>query len=151
MFIISMFVCLVWCCTSQSTVMEMPGAVNSPNHSLFLGKLTKRLTSTSCTYFRFNLATRSKSVWSGNTTITHCRPTHGTERKSHRTFALIRHPKHYKSKATSSLFLTKMIAKLDKTQSNAYQKRQTSNPCKKWRYIKQKINNNRTALEQTAA
>ena len=56
------------------------------------------------------------------------------------------------SKATSSLFLIKMIAKLERTQSNAYQnKDQTQNPYTQWEVKKQRINNNRTtSLEQTA-
>ena len=33
-----------------------------------------------------NSAIKSKWVWSANPTITHCRPTHGTVRKSHITF-----------------------------------------------------------------
>ena len=45
-----------------------------------------------------------------NTTITHWRPNHGTKRKSHRTL-VTRHQEDNKSKATSSLFLVKMIAK----------------------------------------
>ena len=36
-------------------------------------------------------------------------------------FTVTRHPKNNKNKATSSLFLVKMIAKLERTQSNAYQ------------------------------
>ena len=38
-----------------------------------------------------------------NTTITHCRPTHGPVRKRHKTFTVTRHPKDNNSKATSSL------------------------------------------------
>ena len=34
---------------------------------------------------------KGKWVWSGNTTITHCRSTNGTVRKSHRTLTLTRH------------------------------------------------------------
>ena len=54
-------------------------------------------------------------------------------RKSHRTFTVTRHPKDNKSKATSSLLLFKMIAKLEGTEGNAYQKqRQTQNLHKRW-------------------
>ena len=56
-------------------------------------------------------------------TITQHRPTQGTMRKSHRTFTVTRHPKDNKSKTASSLFLFKMIAKLERTQSNAQQNR----------------------------
>ena len=35
---------------------------------------------------------KCKWVWSGNTIIIHHRPTHGTVRKSHRTFTVARHP-----------------------------------------------------------
>ena len=62
---------------------------------------------------------KSKWVWSGNTTITHCIPTHGTASKSHKTFIVTIHPQDNNSKATSFLFLFKMIAKLVLTQSNA--------------------------------
>ena len=54
-------------------------------------------------------------------------------RKSHRTFTVTRHQKDNKSKATSALFLVKIIAKLERTQSNAYQKkRPTQNPRRQW-------------------
>ena len=45
----------------------------------------------------------------------HCRPTHGTVKKSQRAFTATRHLKENTciSKATSSLFLVKMIAKLE--------------------------------------
>ena len=49
-------------------------------------------------------------------TIKHCRPTHGTVRKSHRTLRETRHQE------TNSPFLAKMITKLEMIQSNAYQK-----------------------------
>ena len=64
---------------------------------------------------------KSKRVWSGNTTISHCRPAHSTVRKSHRSLAVTRHKEDNESKATSSLFHVKMIAKLEMTQSNSYQ------------------------------
>ena len=55
----------------------------------------------------------------GNTTITHCRPTHSTMRKSNKTFTVTRHLKDNNSKATScSLLFVKMIAKLEVTQGN---------------------------------
>ena len=54
---------------------------------------------------------------SRNITITNCRQTHGTVRKSHIT--ITRHQEDKQSKATSSLFPIKMIAKLEWTQSNA--------------------------------
>ena len=45
----------------------------------------------------------SKWVWSGNTTVTNCRQTHGTARKSHAT--ITRHQEDKLSRATSSLAL----------------------------------------------
>ena len=53
--------------------------------------------------------------------MTHCRPTNDTVRKSQKTFTITIHPSDIRSKATSSLFLFKMIAKLERTQSNAQQ------------------------------
>ena len=71
----------------------------------------------------------SKWIWLGNTTITHCRPTHVTVRKSHRTLTETRHHEDNQSKAISSFFLVNIIAKLERTQSDAYQnKAQTTNP-----------------------
>ena len=58
---------------------------------------------------------------SGNTTITYCRPTHGTMRKSPRTPTVTRHQEDISSNATSSLFLVTMIAKLERPLSNAKQ------------------------------
>ena len=43
------------------------------------------------------LVWKSKWVWSDNTTITNCRPNHGTGRQSHRAFTVTRHPKDNKS------------------------------------------------------
>ena len=71
----------------------------------------------------------SKWVWSGNTAITHCRPTHGTVRKSQRTLTAKIHQEDKTSKATSSFFLVKMIAKLERTLSNALQKQNVPNEC----------------------
>ena len=45
----------------------------------------------------------------------HCRPTHGTVRKSHRTFIVTIHLQDNISKATSFVFLFKMIGKLEWT------------------------------------
>ena len=42
-------------------------------------------------------------------------------RKGHRAFTVTRHPKVNKSQAINSLLFVKMIAKLEKTPSNAYQ------------------------------
>ena len=62
-----------------------------------------------------------------NTTITHCRPTHGTVRKSY--IKITRHQEDKQSKATSSLFPIKMIAKLEKAHGNVQQDmEQTQNP-----------------------
>ena len=61
----------------------------------------------------------SKWVWSGNTTITNCRQPCGTARKSRST--ITRHQEDKLSKATSSLFPIKMIAILERTQSNVKQ------------------------------
>ena len=55
----------------------------------------------------------SKWIWSGNTTITNCRQTHGTARKRHTTIS--RHQEDKLSKATSSLFPILIIAKLELT------------------------------------
>ena len=83
------------------------------------------------------------------------RPTNGTVKKSHGTFTVTRHSKENESKATSSLFLAKMIAKLKRTLSNAHQNKDphrtpTSNG--RYMYIKRYINNIRaTTLEQTVA
>ena len=55
----------------------------------------------------------SKWVWYGNTTITNCRQPRGTARKSRST--ITRHQKDKLSKATSSVFLIKMIAILEWT------------------------------------
>ena len=41
--------------------------------------------------------------------------------KSHKTFTVTRHPKDNKSKSITSLFLVKIIAKLERTQRNEYQ------------------------------
>ena len=142
------------------------------------------------------MSLKSKWVWSGNTTITHCRPTHGTMSASHRTFIAARQPKENKnkvskgtkirnqynqvphltqdtngkvtnsqldttnesqkvshfpagdhkahinrhslrhSKAASSLFRVKLIAKLGRTQSNAYlSEDKDRTPTNNWRYI----------------
>ena len=65
------------------------------------------------------------------TTITHCRPTHGTVRKSQRTITVTRHQEDNYSKATSSFFPTKTTAKLERTLRTAQQtKDQTQNPHK---------------------
>ena len=68
--------------------------------------------------------------------------------KSHRTISITRHQEVNQSKATSFLFPIKMIAKLERTQSDAQQnKERTQNPT-----MGVTINNNRsTALERTAA
>ena len=59
-----------------------------------------------------------KWVWSGKTTITQCSPTHGTVRKNHRTFIVTINLSGNNSKTTIFLFLFKMIANLEWTQSN---------------------------------
>ena len=51
-----------------------------------INKQTKKQNTTAMPYLQ-----KSKWVWSGNTTITHCRPTHGTMRKCHRTLTVTRH------------------------------------------------------------
>ena len=43
-----------------------------------------------------------KQVWLGNTTITHCRPTHDTVSKSNRTIKVSRHQECKQSEVTSS-------------------------------------------------
>ena len=61
----------------------------------------------------------SKWVWSGNTTITNRRQPCGTARKRRST--ITRHQEDKLSKATSSPFPIKMIAILERTQSNVQQ------------------------------
>ena len=53
-------------------------------------------------------------AWSGYITITQCRPTRDNVRKSHRTLTVTRHQEDNLSKATRSLFLFKMISKLER-------------------------------------
>ena len=65
------------------------------------------------------LINNSRRVWSGNTTITNWRQTHGTARKSHTT--ITRHQEDKLCKPASSLFPMKMIAKLEGTKSNVQQ------------------------------
>ena len=87
------------------------------------------------------------------TTITHCRPTHCTVRKSQRTMMVTRHQedKVYRI-AISFLFPIKMIAKLERTQSTAQQNmEQMQNPTMGATIHSDRINNNRTILEWTAA
>ena len=87
----------------------------------------------------------------GNTTITNCRQTHGTVRKSHTTTS--RHQEAKLSKATSSLFPIKMTAKLEWTQSNA-QQRQTPTmgvTINNKSTTTEPQNHRTTALERTAA
>ena len=48
---------------------------------------------------------KSKWVWSGNTTITNCRPNHGTVRKSYWTSTVTRHPKRHQALSSSSRWL----------------------------------------------
>ena len=79
------------------------------------------------------------------TTITHCKPTHGTVRKGHGTITITRHQKDRQSKASNSLFPIKMIAKLEKTQSNAQQKMEQTPKPHIGGNTKQWINDNRTA------
>ena len=50
------------------------------------------------------------------------RPTHGTLMKSLRLFTVTIHPKDKKSISTNSLYLIKIIAKLERAYSNAYHK-----------------------------
>ena len=68
---------------------------------------------------KFAFIINSKWVWSGNTTITNRRQPCGTARKSRQT--ITRHQEDKLSKATSSLFPIKMIAILERTQSNVQQ------------------------------
>ena len=81
-----------------------------------------------------------------NTTITHCR-----KAKSHRTITITRHQEDKQSNAISSLSLSlslslsffpiKMIAKLERTQSNAQQNMEQQTMSNN----KQRIKNNRNA------
>ena len=93
-------------------------------------------------YSRFCLCwcfmSKCNRVWSGSITITIYRSTFGTVRKSHRTFTVTRHLKDNKSKAISSLFFVNMIAKPERTQSNAYQnENEHRTPRSQGRYINQ--------------
>ena len=73
-----------------------------------------------------------------NTTITNCRQTRGTARKSHT--AITRHQEDKLNKATRCLFPIKLIAKLEWTYSNAQQNiEQLQNPT-----IGETINNEST-------
>ena len=67
----------------------------------------------------FNGSLHKKVIMIRNTTITNRRQPHGTVRKSRST--ITRHQEDKSSKATSSLFPIKMIAKLEWTQSNTQQ------------------------------
>ena len=62
-----------------------------------------------------SLNQKSKRVWQGNTAITHNRPTHGTVRKRKRTITATWHSGDNKSKATSTLFPSGMIAEIERT------------------------------------
>ena len=62
-----------------------------------------------------------KWVWSGNTTSTHCRPTHSSVRESHRTLTDTRQQKDKQNRAFNSLFSINMNAKLKRTQCFAQQ------------------------------
>ena len=76
----------------------------------------------------------------GNTTITYCRLTYSTVRKSHRTLT-----GRQVSKSTSSLFLDKMVAKLDTKKCITKQR-----PTQKHRNP-HKQNNKLTTTERTSA
>ena len=105
-------------------------------------------------YISVGACENSKWVWSGNTTITHCRPTHGTVRKSHTTLTVTRHQEGNSSKATNSLLPIKMIAKLERYKVRNKKKTRTKHrtPTNNGNKHNQWINNNRTtALEYTAA
>ena len=56
-FLICLFVCLFWCLTSQSTAMAMSGRSVHLTTLFSWASLTKRLTSTLCTYFPLYLTT----------------------------------------------------------------------------------------------
>ena len=66
-------------------------------------------------YTKHTIITKIKWVWSGNTTITHCRPTHGPVRKRNRTLAATRHQEDIQRKA-SPLFSIKTTARPERTQ-----------------------------------
>ena len=60
--------------------------------------------------------------------IPHSRPTLGTVRKNYKTFTVTRHLKNSNSTANSSPFLVKLIAKLERTQSNEYPTKDNTEP-----------------------
>ena len=89
-----------------------------------------------------------KRVWSGNTTITYCRPTHGTTRKSHRTIAVIGRQAGNQDKAQHQ-YECKTIEGYKSLHNKTGTKHRT--PTSNGGNNKQSINNNRpTALERTA-
>ena len=97
---------------------ENLGKLKSPKtHMLFFLILTfsRDLFSSSrlCVSLFVTWHQNSEWIWSGNITITNHRRLHVTVRKSHTT--IMRHKEDKLSKATSSLFLNKMIAKLEWT------------------------------------
>ena len=80
-------------------------------------------------YIQLKYILLRKWVWSGNTTIAHCRPTQSSVRESHRTITVTRQQKDKQSKAFNSLFPIKMIAKFKRPQSTAQQNmEQKQNP-----------------------
>ena len=80
----------------------------------------------------FEILAKSRWVWSGYTIITNCRPTNSTVKKGHRTFTATRHLQDNKNKATSSLLLLRMIAKLKRTKVMHTEQRPPQNPHKQW-------------------
>ena len=80
---------------------------------------------------------KSKGVWSCFTKIIHCKPSHGTARKNHRTLTATRQQKDNYSKATSSFFLNMTTAYIERTQSNYMYKQGpiTQHPQTNGRYI----------------
>ena len=58
---------------------------------------------------------------SENTTMTHCRPSHSTMRKSHISITVTRHQDDKQSKTNNSLFPIKMITKLERAQCTGQQ------------------------------
>ena len=77
-----------------------------------------------CSWKRLNWTVRieqnQKEIGYGQDYLNHNgRPTHSIVSKSHRTLTVKRHQDDNQSKATSFLFLVKIIAKIERTPSNA--------------------------------
>ena len=62
----------------------------------------------------------------------HCRPTHGTIRKSNKTITITGYQKDNKSKPSNSLFPIKMTSKQERTQNIAVQSKENTSKSPQW-------------------